>query len=62
MIYVRLIYILIVSLPDIIRLIDEIKKRHDEEATKDKIKEDINAIKEAFKNRDADALRKLFNS
>lgn len=62
MIYLKLIYILIVALPDIIRLVKAVNKDLEDEAANDKVKKDLAAIKEAFKKRDAAELRRIFNS
>ena len=58
----KAIYALIISLPEILRLIKELEKRHKEESKNRKIKEDLKEIEQAFKERDADKLRDIFNS
>lgn len=56
------LYALIIALPEILRLLKEIEKRHQDELKNKKIKEDLKKIEEAFKDRDADKLRDVFNS
>ena len=53
---------LIVALPEIVRLVENIQKRLDEKATKEKIKEDFEKINEAFEKQDPEILNRLFNS
>jgi hypothetical protein len=55
--YIKIIKLIIVAWPDIVRLIKAIE----DHGNKQKLKEDLHAIEEAFKNRDADALNKHFN-
>lgn len=55
--YVKLIKLLVVVLPDIVRLIKQIQQDGD----KKKLQEDLRAIQDAFKTRDADALNRHFN-
>ena len=62
MIYIRLIYLVITSLPQVARLIASIQKANEERATREKVKKDLEAIDEAFKNLSADELRRIFKS
>lgn len=50
------------ALPEVISLIKTIQARQREKEVQSKIKEDLKKIDEAFKNEDAEALNKLFNS
>lgn len=58
----KLVKILIFSLPEILNLIRAINAHYDEEALDAKIKEDIGKVADAFKNKDSKALHDLFNS
>jgi prephenate dehydrogenase len=60
--YLKLIYLVITSLPQVARLIASIQKANEERATREKIKKDLEAIDEAFKNLSADELRRIFKS
>lgn len=59
---IKLLYTLVLALPEIFKLIKEIEKRQKEKATARKVKEDISKIKQAFKDDDAEALNNIFNS
>jgi len=54
--------ILVVNLPKIIRLIEEIERARAQQALDQKVMDDKRAISEAFRNRDPDALRRVFES
>ena len=55
--YIKIIRLIILALPEIVKLIKAIEAHGNEK----KLKEDLHAIEEAFKNRDADSLNKHFN-
>lgn len=52
---------LIMAVPELLDLIKEVRKWHQEQATKKKVKDDLAQITRAFSSRNADDLRKLFN-
>ena len=56
--YIKLLKLIILALPELIRLIKQIEKDGNEK----KLKEDLRAIEDAFKNKDADALNRAFNN
>ena len=58
----KILYILLINLPRILDMIDERKKQREDEATEKKIEEDFNEIDQAFKDRDPERLRRVFNS
>jgi hypothetical protein len=47
-------------LPELIELIKSIQKAIDESETERKVRDDVKAISEAFKSRDATKLRSIF--
>jgi hypothetical protein len=49
-------------LPELLRIIELIEKRTNEIKAERKVKDDLEAIEQAFKNNDAEALNRLFNS
>lgn len=51
-----------VHLPELIRIIDLLEKRNKEFQTERKIKDDLKEIETAFKNNDAESLKRIFNS
>ena len=53
---------LIVSLPEILRLIKQIEKIIKEHKTEKKVKDDLKKINEAFEKKDAKLLNDIFNS
>lgn len=53
---------LIVAFPEIMKLLKNIQKNLDEQATQKKVKEDLAVINKAFEEKDAKALHDLFNS
>lgn len=59
---VRAIISLIVALPEILRLIDSISKRIEQDEADRKLKDDLKKIDEAFRNGDAQALNDLFSN
>lgn len=54
--------VLIQHLPEILELLNRIDERVKEAKTERKVSEDIKAIGEAFKNKDATKLNEIFNS
>lgn len=58
----KLIYTLILILPDILKLIERIEKRNIEQGLDKKVQDDIKIITKAFEDKNADALNSLFNS
>lgn len=56
------LWALLVALPDILKLIENLQKAAQEIETDRKVKQDIQIINQAFENNDAEALRILFNS
>ncbi len=53
---------LIQYIPDLIKLIEAIKKRIDEVETDRKVKDDLQSIKKAFDENDISHLNAVFNS
>jgi len=49
------------ALPELIKLIKEIQNSINESNRKAEVKEDVAKIREAFKNKDAEALKRIFN-
>lgn len=56
------ILVLIENLPAIIRLLDAMGEQADKEELRKKVASDIKTIEDAFRNKDAEALNKLFRS
>lgn len=54
--------LLIRALPEILKLIENIQKRIDDQQLETKIHEDIKKINSAFENQDEKALQDLFNN
>ena len=50
------------ALPELLALIKTVQARAHEIEVDKTVKENMKAIDQAFKNKDADALRKIFNS
>lgn len=59
---IKALYALIIALPEIIKLIKELEKRHQDEMNNKKIKKDLKEIGQAFEDRDPDKLNRIFNS
>lgn len=59
---VQLFWALLVALPDILKLIENLQKEAEKVETDRKVKQDIQIINQAFEKQDAEALRILFNS
>jgi len=53
---------LLVSLPEILKLIENIQKANKERKIQKKVNDDIKKINEAFEQKDADKLNEIFNS
>jgi len=53
---------LLKNLPALIELIKQLQKKQNEAAVKMKIKYDLKKINQAFKDKDEQALRNIFNS
>jgi len=51
---------LIVALPEIIKMIQNLQQIADKAEEDRKVKSDLKAINEAFENKDAEALNKIF--
>lgn len=58
----KLIVTLIMNLPALIRLLENMQKRIDKNEEDKKVAHDLDAINKAFEGNDAEALRKIFNS
>lgn len=58
----KLIFNLIVALPEIIKLLQTLQKAIDEAKTNKKVEDDLKAIQEAFDARDPEKLAAIFNS
>ena len=58
----KIIYAFIISLPEIVRLIAQLQKEIDKQKIDRKVKQDLKTIGYAFRNKDANALNKLFNN
>lgn len=53
---------LIVALPDIIKMIEHLQRMADNSEEDRKVKDDLKKINEAFENKDAEALNRVFDS
>lgn len=49
------------ALPELIKLVRDIQAAIKKEESDRKVKNDVKAIREAYKNQDADAINRLFN-
>lgn len=58
----KLLASLVIALPEILKLLAAIQKSIDEAQTQRKVKEDLQAIERAFREKDANALNHIFNS
>ena len=58
----KILWALLVALPDILKLIENLQKEAEKIETDRKVKQDIQIINNAFEKQDAEALRILFNS
>ena len=59
---IKAIMTLILSLPEILKLLKNLDKKIQEKKTDEKVKDDLKKINEAFETKDAKALNDLFNS
>jgi len=59
---IKAIMTLILSLPEILKLLKNLDKKIQEKKTDEKVKDDLKKINEAFEAKDAKALNDLFNS
>lgn len=59
---VKLLFVILKHLPQILALIEVIEKGVREAETKRKVADDLNKIAEAFKEKDAKKLNDIFNS
>lgn len=55
-------FLFLKHLPELLRILELIDKRNKELQTERKIKDDLEAIEKAFKDNDAETLRRIFNS
>lgn len=62
MILFKKLFSLIFSAPELIKLFLIIDKRIRDEEEEIKVKDDIKAVSDAFKNKDASKLRDIFNN
>jgi hypothetical protein len=53
---------LIQSLPTILKIIEHVQKANEKAQTDRKVKEDLALVEEAFREKDAEKLNKIFNS
>jgi hypothetical protein len=58
----KLILAFIAALPEILRLIDALIKDIERAQTDRKVKEDLALIEKAFREKDAEALKRILNS
>lgn len=56
------IVLILKHLPEVLRIIELLDKRNKELKNERQIKDDLEAIEKAFKENDADALNRIFNS
>lgn len=56
------IVLILKHLPEVLRIIELLDKRSKEFQTERKIKDDLEAIEKAFKDNDAEAINRIFNS
>lgn len=59
---VKTIYALILALPEILKLINNLQKKIEEQKIDSKVKEDLKKINEAFEKKDTKLLNDIFNS
>jgi hypothetical protein len=57
----RLIYLLLMALPDILKLLRTLDDANKSKEAEDKSRKDIHEISEAFRTRDPDRLKRVFN-
>lgn len=57
-----IILVLLKNLPVILEIISHLQKEIDRQASDKKLADDLKVISQAFKDKDAEALRRLFNS
>lgn len=50
------------ALPELVRLVKTMQRQIEEANTKRKVKEDVKAINEAFKKKDPDSLKRIFDT
>jgi hypothetical protein len=60
--WLAVIKVLIFNAPEVLGLIRAIIEKAEEAERKEKVKDDFRAIEQAFKNKDSDALRRIFES
>lgn len=58
----KLLAVLILNLPQILRLLENMQKRIDKAEEDKKVTQDLDAINKAFEDGDNEALRRIFNS
>lgn len=58
----KLLATLLLNLPAILRLLENMQKRIDEAEVERKVAHDLEEINKAFESRDAEALKRIFNS
>jgi hypothetical protein len=62
MTWARLCATLIANMPEILKMLQHLEQLKENADTDRKIKEDLKKINEAFKNKDAELLRKIFDT
>lgn len=58
----KLLAVLILNLPKILQLLNNMQKRIDKAEEDKKVAQDLDAINKAFEDGDSEALRRIFNS
>ncbi len=58
----RLALAFLAALPELLRLIDNIQKQIEADKTDRRVKEDLQKINQAFKDKDAEALKRIFTN
>lgn len=58
----KTLFALIQALPTILKIIEHVQKANEEASTKRHVNEDLKTIEDAFKEKDVEKLRALFNS
>lgn len=58
----KLFAVLILNLPKILKLLENMQKRIDKAEEDKKVEQDLDAINKAFEDGDSEALRRIFNS
>jgi hypothetical protein len=59
---IQAIIAFLTALPELIKLVNNLQVKNKQAANRQKVKDDIKKINEAFDNQDSDALNRVFNN